>query len=122
MEDNTDTLTQNKNRKSNATKTKPAVAASRTAGSASQAKLAADADSSAANAQSRMASAQKTSRNKVNLQQSQFSSQITPEQRYHMIETAAYFLAEQHGFNGNPEEEWLVAENQIDHQLANARV
>ncbi len=40
---------------------------------------------------------------------------ITPEQRYRMICDAAYFRAERRGFvGGNPMEDWLAAEAEID--------
>lgn len=43
------------------------------------------------------------------------TSQITPEQRAHMIAEAAYFRAEQRGFQGgDPVDDWLQAEAQID--------
>lgn len=41
-------------------------------------------------------------------------STITPEERYHMIATAAYWRAEQRGFPGGYEiEDWISAEEQI---------
>ena len=40
---------------------------------------------------------------------------VTPEERYQMIATAAYFLAEQRGFTGGYErEDWISGEAQID--------
>lgn len=43
---------------------------------------------------------------------------VTPEQRLQMIAEAAYFLAEQRGFEqGDPEADWLCAESQIDKML-----
>ena len=43
---------------------------------------------------------------------------VTPEQRYHMISTAAYFLAERRGFAGGFEmQDWISAEAEIDAQL-----
>lgn len=35
------------------------------------------------------------------------------EQRYKMIEVAAYYLAEKDGFAGNPVDYWIAAELQI---------
>lgn len=35
------------------------------------------------------------------------------EQRYRMIEVAAYFIAESDGFSGNPVDYWIAAEAQI---------
>jgi len=44
-------------------------------------------------------------------------SSISPEQRYKMTELAAYYIAEQHGFQGNPSDYWIEAETQIATQL-----
>jgi Protein of unknown function (DUF2934) len=41
----------------------------------------------------------------------------TPEERYRMVETAAYFIAEQHGFQGRSDEHWAVAEREIAARL-----
>ena len=40
--------------------------------------------------------------------------QVTPEQRYKMIEEAAYLLAEKEGFLGDTVSFWLAAEKQIE--------
>jgi hypothetical protein len=37
----------------------------------------------------------------------------SPEERYRMVELAAYFIAEQHGFQGRTDEYWAAAEQQI---------
>lgn len=37
----------------------------------------------------------------------------TPEQRYRMIEVAAYYLAEKDSFSGNPVDYWIAAELQF---------
>lgn len=42
---------------------------------------------------------------------------VGAEQRYKMIEDAAYYLAEKSGFSGNTVEHWVRAEKQIDAQL-----
>jgi hypothetical protein len=43
------------------------------------------------------------------------SNTVTLEERQHMIAEAAYFRAEHRGFKGgNPEQDWLEAEMQID--------
>lgn len=39
------------------------------------------------------------------------------EQRYQMIQDAAYYLAEKSGFSGNTVGHWFEAEQQIDAQL-----
>ena len=42
----------------------------------------------------------------------------SPEHRYHMIATAAYFLAQGRGFVGGYEmQDWITAEQKIDAQL-----
>jgi hypothetical protein len=44
---------------------------------------------------------------------------ITDEQRLDMIAEAAYFKAEQRGFQGgDPEQDWLAAESEIDALLS----
>ena len=43
---------------------------------------------------------------------------ITPEQRYRMICDAAYFRAERRGFvGGNPGDDWVAAEAEVDELL-----
>lgn len=42
---------------------------------------------------------------------------ITREQRYQMIAEAAYFRAQRQGFCGNPAQDWLEAEVEIDQLL-----
>jgi hypothetical protein len=39
------------------------------------------------------------------------------EERYRMVELAAYFIAEQHGFKGRTDEYWAAAEHQIAARL-----
>jgi hypothetical protein len=42
-------------------------------------------------------------------------SPVTPDQRIEMIATAAYYIAERHGFTpGMSEADWRAAERQID--------
>lgn len=41
----------------------------------------------------------------------------TSEDRYKMIEVAAYYVAEKNGFGQEPLNYWLQAEKQIDQQL-----
>jgi DNA polymerase III gamma/tau subunit len=45
------------------------------------------------------------------------SSIPSPEERYRMVETAAYFIAEQHGFQGRSDEHWAAAEREIAAKL-----
>ncbi|MEI7843501.1 MAG: DUF2934 domain-containing protein [Gallionellaceae bacterium] len=43
---------------------------------------------------------------------------ISPEHRYHMIATAAYYIAERRGFSGSYEmQDWISAEAEIDAKL-----
>lgn len=43
---------------------------------------------------------------------------VSPEHRYHMIATAAYFLAERRGFAGGYEmHDWISAEAEVDARL-----
>jgi len=41
----------------------------------------------------------------------------SPEERYRMVQTAAYFIAEQYGFEGHSDEHWAVAEREIAEKL-----
>lgn len=44
--------------------------------------------------------------------------QVTPEQRYHMVAEAAYFIAERRSFNGgDPAQDWLEAEAEVERIL-----
>jgi hypothetical protein len=43
----------------------------------------------------------------------------SPEQRYRMIEVAAYFLAEKNSFAGSSLDYWVAAEAQIDGMIGN---
>lgn len=43
---------------------------------------------------------------------------VSPEQRYHMIATASYFLAERRGFaTGHEMDDWATAEAQVEAML-----
>lgn len=42
------------------------------------------------------------------------SRKVSAEERYRMIEVAAYYIAEQHGFEGNPLDFWAAAEAEIN--------
>jgi len=42
---------------------------------------------------------------------------ITSEDRIKMIEVAAYYLAEKHGFGHDPQDYWLQAEQEVDAAL-----
>jgi len=41
----------------------------------------------------------------------------TPEERYRMVETTAYFIAERNGFRGDSTEHWAAAEREIAAKL-----
>lgn len=43
--------------------------------------------------------------------------QPTPEERYRMVEMAAYFIAEKHGFQGRSDAHWAAAEREIAQKL-----
>ena len=43
---------------------------------------------------------------------------ISAAERYRMVETAAYFIAERHDFTGNSTDYWITAEAQIKKMLA----
>lgn len=65
------------------------------------------------------ASSKKASTSKAKLGDglSKTSIKISPEERYRMVEVAAYFLAERNGFAGSPVEYWSTAEAQISKLL-----
>ena len=44
-------------------------------------------------------------------------AKISPEERYRMVETAAYFIAERYGFQGNSTDHWASAEIEIAAKL-----
>lgn len=46
------------------------------------------------------------------------SIKISAAERYRMIETAAYFIAERNNFSGNSTDYWIAAEAQIKKMLA----
>jgi len=41
----------------------------------------------------------------------------TPEERYRMVETTAYFIAERNGFQGESTDHWAAAEREIAAKL-----
>ncbi|HEY5994259.1 MAG TPA: DUF2934 domain-containing protein, partial [Gallionellaceae bacterium] len=49
------------------------------------------------------------------------ASAPTPEQRYRMVQEAAYFLAEKNGFAGNAEGYWIEAEIQVGRMLTGSK-
>ncbi|MDD2929530.1 MAG: DUF2934 domain-containing protein [Sideroxydans sp.] len=48
---------------------------------------------------------------------------VTPEQRHHYVEVAAYYIAERRGFDtGSCDDDWAQAEIEIDRLLAEGRL
>ena len=43
--------------------------------------------------------------------------ELSPEQRYQMIQDAAYFIAERHGFSGDSAYFWSLAEAELNAKL-----
>jgi hypothetical protein len=54
---------------------------------------------------------------KASAAKSEVKARPTPEERYRMVQTAAYFIAERNGFQGYPADHWLQAELEIAAQL-----
>ncbi|MBN1268973.1 MAG: DUF2934 domain-containing protein [Kiritimatiellae bacterium] len=46
---------------------------------------------------------------------------ISPEERYKMIELAAYYRAERHGWQVDPHQNWVAAEKEVDTQLSGGK-
>jgi len=64
-----------------------------------------------------MATVKSKNRSAETIPQSPPVTPITREQRYRMIAEAAYFRAQSQGFCGNPAQDWLEAEAEIDRTL-----
>ena len=45
-------------------------------------------------------------------------SAVSPEERYRMIQEAAYYIAERHGFNGDSAYFWSLAEAEVGNRLS----
>jgi len=65
----------------------------------------------------RKAPAQKTAATRTKASARKSMGQPTPEERYRMVQTAAYFIAERDGFCGCPTEYWAAAEIEIASRL-----
>lgn len=50
---------------------------------------------------------------KAAAKQTKSGRSINPEERYRMVQTAAYYIAERHGFLGRSDEHWAEAEREI---------
>lgn len=60
---------------------------------------------------------QKAVTTKAKLAAKKSVAQLTPEERYRMVQTAAYFIAERHGFSGRSADHWVAAELEIAGKL-----
>jgi hypothetical protein len=87
---------------------------------ATKAKLTAKAEPAVkAKATSKAKAAPKAAAKKPARPRTKKSSGISPEQRRNYVEVAAYHIAERRGFApGNPMEDWVQAEAEIDRLLA----
>lgn len=96
------------------------AAASGSARTAKTAKTAKTADESAVKKASApgKAPAKAVSRPASTQRRKSAAAAVTPEQRYRMIQDAAYFIAERNGFVGDNHAYWLEAERAIDAELA----
>jgi hypothetical protein len=47
---------------------------------------------------------------------------ITQAERQRLVEQAAYFIAERRGFQGNPHDDWVAAEEEVTANLARKNV
>ncbi len=59
---------------------------------------------------------------KVKKEKKTSKPKVSPEQRLEMISTAAYYIAERHGFSpGQSQADWRAAEKEIDAMLKQKR-
>lgn len=68
-------------------------------------------------AAAKKATAQKVTATKARPAAKKTVARPTPEERYCMVQTAAYFIAERNGFGGCPTEYWAAAELEISGKL-----
>ena len=94
-----------------AKKTAPAVAKPKTIKTPAVKKAA------AAKPPAKKAAPAKAATAKANTAAKKAIAKPTHEERYRMVETAAYFIAERHGFQGNSAEHWAAAEKEIAEKL-----
>lgn len=47
---------------------------------------------------------------------------ISAQERYHMIDEAAYYRAEKNGFQVDPQENWIAAEREINELMAKQNI
>ena len=67
------------------------------------------------------AAARKNAAPRVAVKKAGPERQTSPGERYRLIQEAAYLRAEKESFNCDPSECWLIAEAEVDAQLANPR-
>ncbi|WP_442586045.1 DUF2934 domain-containing protein [Methylophilus sp.] len=68
-------------------------------------------------AASKPAAKKTASKTTTSSKKSSSPSIVTSADRLQMIEVAAYYIAEQHGFSGPSADHWLAAEKKIDSKL-----
>jgi hypothetical protein len=85
------------------------------------AKKAAARKSAAPKVAAKKAAARKSAAPRVAAKKAGPEKQTSLEERFRLIQEAAYFKAEKEGFNCDPSECWLVAEAEIDARLASSR-
>ncbi len=85
------------------------------------AKKAAARKSAAPRVAAKKAAARKSAAPRVAAKKAGPEKQTSLEERFRLIQEAAYFKAEKEGFNCDPSECWLVAEAEIDARLASSR-
>jgi len=78
-------------------------------------------DATAAEAAGRKATSRRKAAPKAASSKLAPKRQVSAEERYRMIQEAAYFRAEKQGFSCDPWKCWLVAEAEIDAKLAGSR-
>lgn len=103
--------------KADAAPAKKAAAPKKTAASkeAVAVKKAPAAKKASASKDSAAAPAKKPARSKAAPAQ---SNVVSLDERHHLIEVAAYYIAERQGFTGDAEQHWLEASQQIDAMIA----
>ena len=77
--------------------------------------------SAAPKAAAKKVAARKSAAPRVAAKKAGPEKQTSLEERFRLIQEAAYFKAEKEGFNCDPSECWLVAEAEIDARLASSR-
>jgi hypothetical protein len=85
------------------------------------AKKAAARKSAAPKVAAKKAAARKSAAPRVAAKKAGSEKQTSLEERFRLIQEAAYFKAEKEGFNCDPSKCWLVAEAEIDARLASSR-